>query len=307
MEDARTRAMVFDGPEYDPQNWAAAETRYGSAGDQVKKSTQGEVQAGIAFYTRLAEDYEGIFNNAIPLYAKAREDEIVQARAEAVGAGILDLSPERLEMADSRVDEAVALYEGKDYFSASDAALQGVDMYKALKIGCQAFAMRMDIEDYGFWQYDSENCDLGDEVGYEALDAYDAMDIDEALVDAEEAYLRYNLVWNTGWKTYAAERGNAAAEERRNALDLKANVAVRDDFDAASDIYNRAQTSFRAEQFADAADLYFQSEFLFAAVCSIALEKREIAEEAIRMAEEKTAASDETARSAEETLQGGTR
>ena len=306
VEEARTRAMVFDGPKYDPEHWTAAEAQYTDHGNQVKKGTLGEAKAGIVFYTQLAEAYDGVFNTAIPLYAKDREIEILQARDKAIEAGILDLSPARLEKADDQVREAIASYEAKDYFPAAKSALQSVDRYRGLKVGCQAYVLRMDIEANNLAQYDRENYRLGDEVLREAVASYDGLEIDEALINGEEAYLRYNLVWNTGWKAYASERGGAADAERTNALRLKANVAVRDSFDAASNVYDRAQLSFNAERFVDAADLYFQSEFLFAAVSSTAQEKRQIAEDAIKMAEEKAAASDETARRAEELLHGGT-
>ena len=303
--DARLRALVFDAPIHDMAGWEAAEARYNAQDELVKRSTRGEVEDGLAFYQQLTRDYEGIFETIIPLYMNARQEEIARARAEAIEAGIQDLSPERLALADSKAEEFNALFLQKDYFAAADTASQAVDMYFVLKISSLAHGLQQEIEQNEFEKYDEDNYSLAGEVLAASLAAYDANAIGESIVNAEESYLRYSLVLAAGWQAYATERAAAAEEELRNALERKANVAVREDFNAASDIYNRAQASFRSEQYADAADLYFQSEYLFAVVSVIAEEKRLIAEEAIRIAEERAAASDERAREAESILQGG--
>jgi hypothetical protein len=306
-EAARQRAFDFDGPRYLVQDWNAAESQYVLAGEQEQFATLGELNESVALYKNAADAFDRIFDAALPLYAQDLRDEIIEARTAAITAGIEDASPDRLEAADDTADDALRLYEEeKDYYPAVAAALQALDMYQVLKTGVEAYHVRMEIIDRDFSKYDLDNFVLADTLGLDALEAYDSQDIDAALEGAEEAQLRYNLVLSTAWQAYAAERRAAAGVERQTALDLKANVAVKNDFEAANGVFNQAEASLRAQRHSDAVDLYFQSEYMFAAVSGIAAEKRRLAEEAIRQAEEKAAASDAVAQQADVILEGGT-
>jgi hypothetical protein len=304
-EAARTRAFDFGGPEYYAQDWEAAESQYALAGARGQPATRTEAEEAIAGFNRAADAFDGVFHNALPKYAQAREDELVQARSDAIDAGALDSFTGQFSSADDTVDEALRLYEDEqDYYAAAAAARQALTMYGALKTGGNAYQAMLDIELYGFGRDDPEHYAAADEAGMAALAAYEALDVEEALARAEEALDGYNLVLETGWRTYAAQRAAAAEEERRIALELKANVAVRDDFEAAEGLYNQGAASYRAEGYIDAADLYFQAEFLFAAVSASATEKRRAAEEAIRQAEERAQASEAAALEAEAILEG---
>jgi hypothetical protein len=307
-EAARTRAYDFDGPLYYAQDWEAAESQYVLAGDQEKTATLGDVRESMALYNNAADAFDAVFDKALPQYAQLREDTVVAARAAAIKAGIAEASPDRLEAADERTAEALRLYEEeKDYYSAATVVLQAIDMYRALKTGTEAYHTRLEIEDRNFGAYDADNYALADTIGLKALDAYDSSIVEEALVNAEEALLRYDMVLNKAWELYAGERRAAAGTERQAALGLKADVAVKNDYAAAQAVYSRAETLFRSSGYAEASDLYSEAEVLFVAAYGIAAEKRRLAEEAIRTAEAKAAASDEAARNAETILEGGAR
>jgi hypothetical protein len=309
--EARKRASDFGGPQYAAEDWEAAETQYTAAGEQEKTDTLGDVKEAIARYEQAASAFDEVFDRSLPLYAKALEDDILQARAAALDAGIAAISPAHLQQADDTVDKALGLYEAEDYYPAADAAHLALDMFRLLKMGADTYNVWREIEDYGFGSYDPDNYDAANTAALAALNGYDSLgnddtaDIKDVLLHAEEAQLGYNMVLGNGWKTYASERQVAAGAERQVALDIKANVAVRDDYGAAQGFYDNAGASFRAERYSEAAELYFRSEFLFASAAGTAAEKRRIAEDAIREAEEKKAASDETARKAEEILGGG--
>jgi hypothetical protein len=306
---SRQQAIDIEGPSYFPPDWEAAEAQYLAAGEQAQKPTQGELKQAAAQYKAVAEAYDALARKCLPLYAQARADEISQARSEAVGAGIGGIYPEGLAAADATVDQAVKQYEtGKeasDYYAAARSAFLALDRYRALKTVADAYTVRQEIENRGFVKYDPQNFELAEESGSRAISAYNSGDIGIAAGNAEEALLRYNLVVNTGWETYATERRAAASKERQAALDLKANVAVKNEFGTADGIYNRAETAFRGRRFNEAVDPYIQSESQFISISRIAAEKRRLAEEAIKTAEEKVVQSDETARDAEIILEGG--
>jgi hypothetical protein len=122
---------------------------------------------------------------------------------------------------------------------------------------------------------------------------------------AEESQLRYNLVLKAGWASYAAQLQALARRERENAINAKADKAVKDEFAGVDRTYNQAETSYTAEEYEAAAGLYIRSEAGFVAVTQSAEEKRRIAEAAIQAAERKLAESEAVARAAEDILEGG--
>ncbi|MDR3248894.1 MAG: hypothetical protein LBT39_08935, partial [Treponema sp.] len=88
-EAARTRAFDFGGPEYYAQDWEAAESQYALAGARGQPATRAEAEEAAAGFNRAADAFDGVFYNALAQYAQAREDELVQARFDAIDAGAL--------------------------------------------------------------------------------------------------------------------------------------------------------------------------------------------------------------------------
>jgi hypothetical protein len=310
-EEARKLAFDFGGPQYAAADWEAADALYSAAAGQEARDTLGHVKEAVARYEQAASAFNAVFNTALPLYAGALEDEILQARAAALDAGIALISPDHLEKADGVVDQALGLYEAKEYYPANDAGHLALDMFRLLKTGADTYKVWEEIESYDFAKYDASHYDAAMTAALAALDGYDALsgggtgDNAELFRNAEEAQTGFNTVLATAWRTYAAERQAAAGVERQKALDLKANVAVRDDYGNAQALYDQAQTSFRATRYTEAAATYFRAEFLFAAAAETAAEKRRLAEATIREAEDKNISSDETARQAEVVIRGG--
>ncbi|MDR0623807.1 MAG: hypothetical protein LBG10_05190 [Treponema sp.] len=218
-EDSRKKALDFESPSYFPSEWEAAEDQYNAAG-KLARNTVDEVQRAIAGYNGVADTYDGLFKKTVPLFAQAREDEIVSARNEVLATGLSDTFPDYLLEVDRIVVQALAQYEGEDYYAARDSAYAARDRYQALKTGADAYLTRQEIVERDFIAYDPENFDKADEIGRAALNDYQSGNIEQAQNEAEEAELRYNLVLKTGWASYAADRGAAAGVERQKARDL---------------------------------------------------------------------------------------
>lgn len=312
-EEARKRASDFGAPDYAPGDWETAETMYDGAVEQENGGSLKAAKESAGLFGEAAAVYDAAFGKALPQYAEALKKEILKARASALDAGIASISPERLQPADDAANKALNLYEAEDYYPALNAGRLALDMFGLLKTGAEAYTLRQEIENYGFRKYETLIYDTADSAALAAIAGYDSLPHDEEgyaavgliLIKAEEARQGYGVVLWSGWKAYSAERRAAAEAERKNALDFKADVAVKNEYNSAGALYDKAGTSFNAERYNEAADLYFQSEFLFASAAGTAAEKRRIAEEAIREAEVKAEASDIIARKAEALLEGG--
>jgi hypothetical protein len=295
---ARKRASDFESPSYFPSDWETAEDQYNKAGS-LPKSTDAEVQQAAAAYNATADAYDGLFEKTIPLYAQAREDEIIAARDALIATGLTPTFPEYLQNADAIAVDALGKYEAKDYYAARDTAAKALAEYQALTTGAHAYLVRQEILDRDFVRYDEDNFDKAEGIAMDALNAHNAGDIQAAGNGAEEALLRYNLVLSTAWAGYAADRRSSATAERNKALNLKANIAVRDAFQEADTVFTQAETGFKSEKYEDSSILYIESETRFVIVSQDAEKKRRIAEETMKEAEEKIGESDETAKQAE--------
>jgi hypothetical protein len=306
-EKSRRFVVDFEGALYYPQDWATDETGYDSIKKDAKQSTLGEVKEAIALYTAVAEAFDELGGKSLPLYAHDRENDILIARDRAVEAGAPEIAPEYLIMADESALDAEAKYKAADYYSAAAAAFHARDMYNALKIGLDAWYVREKIVDKGLVEYDPENFDKTDELGFSAINDYETKNVNKALESAKTAYGQYNQIYAGAIESYAADKGTAAEAERQAALNSKANVAVRNDYDAAYNVLIRAHNAFSERKYENAADLFIQAEGLFGNARLIAEDKRRKAQEALQAAESKMADSDERAKNVELILEGGSR
>ena len=295
-DKARQRAMDFDAPLYFPSEWEDAESKYNAAGD-------------AASYNAVAAVYDDLFQKAVHLYAKAREDEIMAARGQLISSGFADTFPQYLKKADDMALAAYAEYESEagDYYRARDMAADALSEYRTLNAGAGILTARQEIIDRGFAGYDPDNFQRADEIAKSALAAYENGDRDTAIVNGEEALLRYNLVLANGWTAYASERREAAIREREFAVSERANIASRDTFRGAEASFSSAEDYFTAEKYRDAGLVYIEAEARFTISRKETEEKRLRAEEAIRIAEEKIEESSGAAVEAERIIEGGSK
>jgi hypothetical protein len=298
--------MDFDSQLYFPSDWETVEGQYTDAG-ALPFSSDSEKNAKIAAFASVTDAYNNLFNKSVPLYAQAREDEIMDVRNNITELADINNFPEYIGKVDDTALTALAQYEDGDYYGAKDSAAAAFAEYKILLAGAKVYSVRMEIADRGFEVYDSENLKNTDELALQALDEYNKGQKDTAVTKASEAELRYVLILKTCWVKYAAEREKSAASERKRAVDNKVNVAVRDLFRDADVIYTQASDDFKVENYPSAAILFTEAEARFAFAGRETEEKRMRAEDAIKMADEKIIISEENAIRVERFLDGGSR
>jgi hypothetical protein len=309
FEDARARADAaralaqgVDAAAYFPADWDSAESRYGEAGRAGRPATLGEARNQADEWGRIASAYDDLYGRALPLFAAERARQLVAARAAALEAGARDILPDRFDATDKLAQSVQDKYDNGDYTGALTDGTTAYDRYIVLKTVADAYALKQEADTYDFITYDPENYEAGADAGNAAIDLMDQGSLANAKENAGEAVDRFNLVLQNGWMGYTNERSAAAQSWRQEALDAKANVAVRTEYQNADNTYNRAHVALRAGEFRDAADLFERSGILFRQSRDAAVEKRVRAEEAIRLAEQKLAESEAKAQSAQEVV-----
>jgi nicotinamide mononucleotide (NMN) deamidase PncC len=303
---ARQRAIDFESPAYFPSEWEKIEEQY-QAALEMPTTKANEIQLAEEAFNTAADAYDELFGKTIPLYAQAREDEILSARDALISSGFTEYFPDFLKNADDLALAAKEQYEAKEFYEARDTVAKALEEYETLQLGARVFLTREEIIERGFLDYDRENFARADDVTKKAIEEYEAGNKETAITNAEEALLRYNLVLATGWTAYAGDKHTAAGSERELALTERANIASREIFREAESFFNQAEESFKAERFHEAALHFTDAEAMFAISRQDTAERRQRAEAAIRLAEESIEERVETAIEAERIIEGGLR
>jgi len=154
-EAARQRAIDFESPAYFPSDWETIEAQYKNI-EAMPKTTGEEVQEIVETYSKVTNAYDAIFLKTIPLYAQAREDEIMSKRDELIATGFTKHFPDYLKNADDITLKALEQYEAEDYYGARDTAAKALGEYEILLTGASVYLARQEIIDRDFKKYDEE-------------------------------------------------------------------------------------------------------------------------------------------------------
>jgi len=303
-EESRSKAEYADGDDYFPDEWDLAEGRYSKAKDYEEPETKPESVAQLAEWKALKLVYDDIFNKSAPRFAVEQQKMLAAARAEAVAAGADELVPDRLAQADDFAGKSGEKLEKLDFPGAVMDGKEALDRYNVLVAIAKAHNQQVEADNNQFFSIDPDNYMLAAEAGNKAVDLYDEAKFTEAQEAVDEALGRFTQVVKNGWVSRVEEKASVANEWRTASQEVKANVAVKPEFDAAERVYNNAHVALRAEEYPVAAELFEQSQGLFAKAHDNAVVKRDRAEEALREAERKLAASEEKAQTAAEFLGG---
>ena len=291
---ARDRALDFGSQNYFPSEWEAIQAQIEAA------ETVEELNAAT-------EALDELFRRTIPLYAQAREDEIMAARDELVSTGFTGVFPDYLRAADNIACEAQEQFEAGEHEQARETAARALNEYTDLLFGARVYLARESILSRGFYQFDNDNFLRADEVAIAAIEEFEAGNREAALANAEEALLRYNIVLSTGWTAFSHDRQESAVSERDLALTDRANIAARETFREGEALFEQAERLFAEENFHDASIAHIEAEAMFAIARQETVERRERAEEAIRLANERIEQINEAAIEAERLIEGGPR
>ncbi|MDR0378268.1 MAG: hypothetical protein LBH70_10805 [Spirochaetaceae bacterium] len=303
----------YEFGEYDPGAYDSAQAAAAAAFDgydALPHDDEADINEVFLQAETAQAEYNGLLKTGWRNYSAESQEAASAARQAALEAGAQDSLPDRFQTADDMIDTALELYAAEDYSAAVRAGYLALNMFQLLKTGAETYVVWREIEDYGFGEYDPDTYDAAQAAAAAAFDGYDALpyddeaDINEIFLQAETAQTEYNGVLQTGWKSCSAESQAAASAARQAALDIKADVAVRNEYETAQTLYDQAETSLQEERYPEAVDEYVQSATLFSAAATSAAEKRQAAEQMIQEAQAKTAASDEILRQAEAMLGG---
>jgi hypothetical protein len=303
-DESRDKAEYVKGDEYFPAEWAAAGELYSQTAGKEAPTTQGETVARIGEWNGINTAYNKIYKDSMERFSGEQAQILAQVRGEAIKAGAQELAPDRFQQADDLAASAQTKADKKDYAGSVADGKAARDRYRILQTLAEASAKQKEADALDLFSFDPENYELAAAAGNNAVASYDEGNLSAAQNAADESLLRFNLVIKNGQLARTESKATAAREQRQAAQEVKADVAVRADFDAADKVYNQAYVALREEKYAEASELFDESGALFKTAQDNAVAKRSKAEEALRQAEEKLADSDQKAKAADEVIGG---
>ncbi|MDR2597771.1 MAG: hypothetical protein LBC76_10700 [Treponema sp.] len=201
---ARKRAVDFESPDYFPSEWDAADSMYVTAANIPK--TIGNIQQLAEMFDNAANSYDDIFRKTIPLYAQAREDEIMTVREKLINTGFKKYFPDYLRTADNKALFALSQFETGDFYDARDTAADALNEYEILYTGAKILQIRREIIEHDFVKYDAGNFEKADDAAQTANDEFKAGNNKAALINAEDALRCYDNVLANGLRAVGETR-----------------------------------------------------------------------------------------------------
>ncbi|MGD0724219.1 MAG: hypothetical protein ABSB63_01505 [Spirochaetia bacterium] len=165
----------------------------------------------------------------------------------------------------------------------------------------QAQSLQQKADKYGLGEYDPEDYAAATKDLKAGQDAYgkDNAASKESLTKAID---EFNSVITKGGALYLAKLQAQADASKKAADDLKASVAVKDQYAEANDVYQRALKEKDAGDLENAVADFTKARDLFDAVAALALQKKENATKSLADTKEQMTASEQKAADAQKTL-----
>jgi hypothetical protein len=301
-EAARAKAQSVDAASYFPSDWNSAEGDFNAAESAGQPATLGQARDQAQEWGRLEAAYNDLYQRSIPRFADDKKQQVLAARQAAIDAGADDILPVPFGAADSAGLAAQSSYDNGDYDAALASGTEAYDRYNVLTTIAQAYGVQQEINSHDFFSYDPADYEAAADAGNSAVTLYNSGNLAQAQAKADESLAKFKAALNKSWASYGEAKSVSARTMRQAALDEKANVAVKSDFQNADAVYNQGFVALRAAQYENAANLFTRAEDQFRRSRDLAVDKRIKAEEAIRAAEEKVAESDDLARAIDEAM-----
>jgi hypothetical protein len=250
--------------------------------------------------------YKDLISRGIDEIAAAKRKDAEDMKVTAVKAGADSEQPERFGAGDEVFAAADALLQGKKAEESIGGFERSRLYYELAWKRSVASGLRGEIEEKDFAKWDSGNYQLAD-TKYQAEDGFWSSEKPEDRVtgaDAlDEAILRFNLVIQKGREMVAGAVKETTDGSKQRAEVIKANVAVKDMYETALDLYNEGSSQLAAKEYESAAEAFDRSGKAFDEAYEAAAEKRSAASAAMKDADEATAESQRKAEEADPLLQ----
>jgi hypothetical protein len=165
----------------------------------------------------------------------------------------------------------------------------------------QAKSLQQRVDALGLGTYDPDDYAAANKDLQAGQDAY-GKDNAASRTSLQSAIAEYNSVISKGGALYLANAQQQAEASKKAADDLKASVAVKDDYATANAVYTKALQEKDAGDIENAGKDFGQARDDFDAVAKVAQQKKDAAVQALQNAQQDSNVSQQKAQDADKTL-----
>jgi hypothetical protein len=302
-QDLKKHAFDLKLFEVLPDDYKAADALFASASQSYDAKDLPAAKDGLG---KTIAAFQDLIARGVVEIAAAKRKEAEDMRAAASKTGADSSQAERFGAGDEAFKAAVGLVDASKAEDAIPAFERSRLYFELAWKRSVASGLRQTIADKDYAQWDSGNYQLADNK-YQAEDGFWASgnEADRASgVEAlDETILRFNLVIQKGREMGVSVVKDKTDQAKQRSEDIKADVAVKDLYDAAQQLYDAASGQLAAKDYDGATDSYSKASDAFDAAYQAAAVKRANAEEAMKAADEATAESQRKAEEADPLLQ----
>jgi hypothetical protein len=255
----------------------------------------------------------------IPKLAEMSRDAAADMKATALKEKADSLAADRFGSGEKIFGVGATALAAKNYETAIPSYKRAQSLYELAYKRARAGGLRDRIGTSGYAAWDQGNYQTA-EAKYAAEDknfaglgaaaaadlATDAKTIAAGIDSLDEAILRYNFVIEKGRQGICLQKKQATDSSKQKAEDMKANVAVKDDYAAAKASYDAGLSALAAGNYEAAGDKFEAATAAFNTAYSLAAQKRAAAEQAMKDAAAAAESSLKKAQDADPTVQAGT-
>ena len=165
----------------------------------------------------------------------------------------------------------------------------------------QAKSLKEKVDEYGLGDYAPDDYAAANKDLQAGEDSY-GKDNAASKKSLDSAITEYNAVLTKGGPAFLAKAQAKADASKKAADDLKASVAVKDDYGKANDVYQKAVTEKGSGDIANASQDFDSASQQFDAVAQTAQQKKDAATQAMQAAQAAQSTSQQGAADAEKSL-----
>lgn len=308
LDELLAKAKVLKKKSFDlklfevlPDEYKAAEGSYATAfashaaatkDPKVGPAAKADLEASIAAY-------QGLIDRGVVDLAESKRENADAMKAISLKVGADAKAAERFQAADEAYAQAAALMAAGKHEEAIGAFEKARLYYELAYKRSVAGDLRDRIEWQDYAKWDSGNYQLAENkyAAEEGLWASGTGDRALGIDMLDESILRYNLVVEKGRQSVAVDTKVRTDDSKARAEEIKAQVAVKDDFAAALEIYKEGEAKLTEGDYEEATAAFEQADAAFEAAYESAADKRA---KALAAMEAAAAATEDSARKAEE-------
>ena len=301
-EQSRSNAQGVQANTFFPEEWAAAEAELQAARD-TDIAAMKDIESATALFISAADMYDDIAGRSRTILAereaaqRAAAERTASEQAAAQRAAADRAAAERAAADRAAAERAAAERAAAERAAAAErvaATEANRELQNAMNRAQQSRRQAMDAQGQTHfpneWRTaEGRNTTAQNARRTTAAEMRAAVPLFNSAADAYDDITRRSIELSV-----ATARANAEAE-RQAAIDVRAPIAVPDDFGSAETVYQQGLREQNTRAFPAALASFNQATSLFAAAARLTMEKYDLADDAVTRARQRSAASTEFA------------